>query len=198
MQWISNFLLCHNQSCSYVCYYLLLPNFNFGFLHSVAATWLNSLQGPVSRHIQLLALPCLNLVFGVLRVTINLSLNIKWGLANHSINMYSKCTCWSLVHGHEKMLDLGQNAHLVHLFVIHHWSCTSGESSNPYCVPVCPSIRTHISVTPVRIFLILGMMMGYDMGMMPVISKFWYSLVFQAHRQKISVSEKGSNGINDT
>ena len=35
-----------------------------------------------------------------------------------------------------------------------------------------------------RNFLIVGMMMGYDLGMMPVVSKFWYCLVSQMHTQK--------------
>ena len=49
--------------------------------------------------------------------------------------------------------------------IIHHWSYTIGESSNPSCV----SVGTHISITAGRNFLILGMIMGYDVGMMPVI-----------------------------
>ena len=55
--------------------------------------------------------------------------------------------------------------------IIHHWSYTSGESSNQSCV----SIRTHISVTAGSNFLILGMMMGYGLGMMPIF--FFDSLV---------------------
>ena len=39
------------------------------------------------------------------------------------------------------------------------------------CVCVCLSILTHISVTAGRNFLILGMMMGYGLGMMPLILK---------------------------
>ena len=41
---------------------------------------------------------------------------------------------------------------------------------------VCPSIQTHISVTAGRNFLIWSMVMGYDLGMMPIVS--------QTHRQK--------------
>ena len=49
---------------------------------------------------------------------------------------------------------------------------TSGVSSSWSCVCVCLAVRTHISVTTGRNFLIWGMLMGYDLGMMPVISKF--------------------------
>ena len=74
--------------------------------------------------------------------------------------------------------------------IIDHWSCTSSEFSNRVCVCSCiclaihPSIQTHISVTSGRNFLILGMilgMMGYGLGMMPVI--FLYGLLSQMHRQ---------------
>ena len=37
------------------------------------------------------------------------------------------------------------------------------------CIRV--SIRTHISVTAGRNFIMLGMMTGYDVGLMPVVSK---------------------------
>ena len=52
--------------------------------------------------------------------------------------------------------------------IIHHWSYTSGESSNWSCVCVW-SVRTHISVTTGKNFLILDMMIGYDVGLMPVV-----------------------------
>ena len=52
---------------------------------------------------------------------------------------------------------------------------TSGESSSWSYVSfhpcACPSIWTHISVTTGRNLLMLGMMMGYDLGMMPVVSQ---------------------------
>ena len=54
-----------------------------------------------------------------------------------------------------------------YMIIIHCWSYTSGESSNWSCV----SIRTHISVTSGRNFLIWGMM-DYYVGLMPIISKF--------------------------
>ena len=42
----------------------------------------------------------------------------------------------------------------------------------------------------------MGMMMGYDLGMMPVVSKcIKYCLVSQMHRQKCLVSKKGSHAI---
>ena len=56
--------------------------------------------------------------------------------------------------------------------IIHHWSYISGESSNSSCVSICVSIRTHISVTADNNFLIWGMMMDYDVGLMPIVSKF--------------------------
>ena len=37
---------------------------------------------------------------------------------------------------------------------------------------VCVSIRTHITVTAGRNFLILVMMLGYDVGLMRLIYKF--------------------------
>ena len=53
---------------------------------------------------------------------------------------------------------------------------TSGESSGSSCVSVCSCIhrsvcpiQMHISVTAERNFLILGMVMGYDLDIMPVI-----------------------------
>ena len=41
---------------------------------------------------------------------------------------------------------------------------TSGESSSWFCVFMCVSIRTHISVAAGTNFLILCTMMGYDVG----------------------------------
>ena len=69
------------------------------------------------------------------------------------------------------------------------WSYTSGESSNR----VYLSVQTHISITAGRNFLILGMMMGYELGKMAVISKLWYGFVSQTyrpHRQKMYVLKK--------
>ena len=48
-------------------------------------------------------------------------------------------------------------------------------------------LAVHLSVCPVtacKIFLILSMMMDYDLGMMLVISPGWCCLVSQMHRQK--------------
>ena len=53
---------------------------------------------------------------------------------------------------------------------------------SPLCS--CPSVQTHISVTTGRNFLIWAMMMDCDVGLMPLVSTFWYCLVFQTHRQK--------------
>ena len=63
---------------------------------------------------------------------------------------------------------------------------TSGAYSNWFgvSVSICPHVKTHIAVTAGRIFKILGMMMDYDVGLMPIVSKCWYCLVFQMHRQK--------------
>ena len=47
-----------------------------------------------------------------------------------------------------------------------------GESSNWSCVSIYVFIQTHISLTTSRNFLILGMIMVYDVGLMPVVSKF--------------------------
>ena len=53
--------------------------------------------------------------------------------------------------------------------IIHHWSYTSGEYSNcsyvSVCLSVCPS--GPISITTGRNFLILGKMIGYNVGLMP-------------------------------
>ena len=68
------------------------------------------------------------------------------------------------------MCNISLSVILKSLF-IHHWTYTSGESSNRSCVSVRLSIWTHISVTAGRNFLILGMMI-YDLGMIPVILKF--------------------------
>ena len=47
------------------------------------------------------------------------------------------------------------------------------------------AIQTHISVTDGRNFLICGMKMGYDVGLMLIVSIFFkYALVSQMHRQK--------------
>ena len=40
------------------------------------------------------------------------------------------------------------------------------------CLSTCLFTWTYISITAGRIFLILAMMMGYDLGMTPVVSKF--------------------------
>ena len=51
------------------------------------------------------------------------------------------------------------------------------------------SVQTHISVTAGRNFIILGMMMGYDLGMMPIDSTFLYCLIRDVQSQtKMSVS----------
>ena len=39
-------------------------------------------------------------------------------------------------------------------------------------VCVCVSVQTHISITSGRNVLILGMVMGYGVGLIPVVSKF--------------------------
>ena len=76
-----------------------------------------------------------------------------------------------------------------HIFIIYDWSWSPVVdlvvgSCVSVCVDVCVSIWTHISVTADRNFLIVGTMMGYDVGMMPVVSNFWYCLVSQMYRQK--------------
>ena len=76
--------------------------------------------------------------------------------------------------------------------IIHDKSYTS---SGLVCATVCGSIWTHLSVTAGGNWLIWGMIMGYDVGFMPVVSKFWYCLVSQMHRQKL-LSPKGSHVIN--
>ena len=49
---------------------------------------------------------------------------------------------------------------------------TSEESNSWSCACVrVDFVQTHISVTAGRIFIILGLMMGYDDGLMPVVSK---------------------------
>ena len=63
---------------------------------------------------------------------------------------------------------------------------------------VCLSIWAHISVTAGRNFVLLGMMMGYDLGMMPIIKMFWYSLVSQIHRRKCLFKKKDSRVIKHT
>ena len=50
--------------------------------------------------------------------------------------------------------DQAHNMKVRLLLLIYHWSYTSGESRHRVCV--CLSVRTHISVTAGRNFLILG------------------------------------------
>ena len=57
------------------------------------------------------------------------------------------------------------------------------------CVSIHLAIQTHISVTA-GMNLILGMMMGYGLGMIPIF--FLYGLLSQM-QSKMSVSEIGSN-----
>ena len=64
---------------------------------------------------------------------------------------------------------------------------------------VCLS-RPILSVTAARNFLILSMIMSYDVELMPhpVISNFWYCLVSQTHRhfyKNVPFSKKGSHVI---
>ena len=55
---------------------------------------------------------------------------------------------------------------------------------------VCPSAQTQISVTAGRNILILGMMMGYGLGMIPDIFVIWSGI--PDAQTKMSVSEKRS------
>ena len=54
------------------------------------------------------------------------------------------------------------------------------------CGTMGPSVYVwiYISVTAGRIVLILGIMMGYDLELMPVVSKCGYTLLSQMHIQK--------------
>ena len=61
-------------------------------------------------------------------------------------------------------------------------------------VCVCLSTQTHISVTAGRNFLILGTMMGYGLGMMPIILFYMVCHPRYAQTKHMSVSEIGSNG----
>ena len=58
------------------------------------------------------------------------------------------------------------------------------------------SIQTHVAVTAVRNFLIWDMMLSYDVGLMPVVSKFdagWYPR--PDAQTKMSVAKKGPHVI---
>ena len=68
------------------------------------------------------------------------------------------------------------------VIIIHH--CYWSAVGNMVVGLVCLSVLTYISITTGRNFLILYMMMGYDVGLMRVVSKCWYCLVSQTHRQK--------------
>ena len=63
---------------------------------------------------------------------------------------------------------------------------TSGESSSWSCV----SRWAHISVTAGRIFLILAMMMGYDVGLMPLSIKILILSVIPDAQTKMYVPPK--------
>ena len=56
--------------------------------------------------------------------------------------------------------------------VRHNYSLVLSPVGNLIVGLVCASVQTHISITAGRYFLILGMVMSEDLGMMPVISKF--------------------------
>ena len=72
--------------------------------------------------------------------------------------------------------------------IIHHWSYTSGESSNQSCVSVRLCIQIHISVTTSRNFLILGMMMGYGL-------EFFYTVWYPRCTDKKAFFKKDSHII---
>ena len=86
---------------------------------------------------------------------------------------YSKVIKYSMYRrSHDSYLSI-----IITLVIIHHWSYTIGECINWSCVSMCVSIWTHISVTAGRNVLILGMLMGYDVGLVLVVSNLWYCLV---------------------
>ena len=88
-----------------------------------------------------------------------------------------------------------------YLPIIYHWYWSPVGNLVVGLVRLCVHVSMQLSVwiyiylsNPGRNFLILSPLMGYDVGMMPVVFNFWYCLVSQMQTE-IFVSEKGFHAI---